>query len=90
MCKPNFKKNGCWRYAVLMDEMVNDYLKAMNISFKEIPMYKKTQWRLLNNLPLNKKQKELEDVCRHNLQTNQFSTFLNMKNNNVEGLLKNN
>lgn len=85
--KPNFKKNGFWKYAVLMDEMINDYMRSVNIPFKGIPMYKKTQWNIIHHLPLNKKQKEYENICRDNLENSSFiSVFLPMSNNNVKEL----
>lgn len=84
MCKPNFKRSSNWRYVVLMEEMLNDYIKSCGISYGDICNYKKSKYNLVHGYPLNKKQLVFKEKCEENIQQFAFNNFLKVNNKNIK------
>ena len=75
--KPNFKQQGNWKYVVFLDEMFNNFTHSLSINYKDIPSYKKCQWKLLNNIPLRKNELPYKEICLKNMQQHIFmNSFL--------------
>lgn len=77
LTKPNFKKNGKWEYSILIDELITNFCKIYGLNFNEIPLYKKTIYRLYNGMKLTNKHKKYYNIFTNSKML--FNKFLNTK-----------
>lgn len=90
MSKPNFKNGGLWKYGILVDEMINDYCKYMNISYRTISLFIKGNYLAINsdedNIRITPRYEKIINYINKQVENELYGVFLDCNNNKVNEL----
>ena len=84
--KNSFKTSVGWRYRALIDQLLSDFYKYLNINDKTRNLYLSTLNRLMHNLKITSRYSEIVKIISYNENNDSYSNFLHCVNKNVEDI----